>query len=250
MRYIDKTGPEIALRNPRIAILPLGSFEQHGPHLPLGTDNILVEAVAEGVAERLGAFQLPVQPITTCYEHHGKKGSVHYSADVFYRYLVGIMETLIGKGFRKIVLIPGHGGIFVLEPAVRYVNAFYRDSAVVFVDPYEVRSAPDFPFDEQGIHADDMETSLMLYIRPDLVDMSKAVDCIPEKPRPYLNYGSIFTHSPSGVWGYATRATAEKGKWLLEKAIEEAALRIQNLFAELAGVEAAIESGRIGGDAQ
>ena len=233
IRYIDKSYQEAALIDPPIAILPLGSFEQHGPHLPLGTDIYIVEALAEGIAERLGAFLLPAQPITTCYEHHGKIGSVHFSADVFYKFIVNIVENMHRKGFNRIVILQGHGGIFILEPAIRYLNATYPALAAIIVGA-EAPPGPDNPLEPGGIHADDMETSLMLHLHPELVKMASAVDFIPEKPRPYLNYGSIFTLSPSGVWGNATKATAEKGKWMYDNAVGEAVRKIEALFAALA----------------
>jgi creatinine amidohydrolase len=215
----------------------------------------LIEALAGAVAEKLGAFLLPVQPISTCYEHHGKKGSVHYEADVFYRFLIGIAEKLHKNGFHKIAILPGHGGIFVLEPAVRHLNAAYADLTVIAVDAYDVHSYPDNPFTSAGanadasggananasvstvaddIHAGDMETSLMLYLHPGLADMSKAIDFIPDKPRPYLNYGSIFTMSPSGVWGNAAQATAEKGKWLFNNATDAAVAKINEMLEKIA----------------
>ena len=236
-RYQDKTYDEIKSADPDIAIIPLGSFEQHGPHLPLGTDIFLVEALAGAVAEKLGAFLLPVQPFSTCYEHHGKKGSVHYEAGTFYKFLIRIVESIYKSGFRKIAIIPGHGGIFVLEPAVRHLNASHDDLTVITVDAYDISAFPASTyFDEiaaDGIHAGDAETSLMLYLKPDLVDMAKAVDFIPEKPRPYLNYGSIFTLSPTGVWGNAARASADKGRWLFENAVDATIVKINRIFTDL-----------------
>jgi len=232
MNYIDKTREEWEELAPDIAVLPLGSFEQHGPHLPLGTDIYIVEALSSGIAEALGAYLLPVQPVSTCYEHHGKRGSFHYSADVFYRMIVCLLEKLYENGFRKITVIPGHGGIFVLEPAVGYIKAKYPDADVIIVSPYDRGDLPGWPFGDDGLHADDMETSLMLRIKPELVDMAKAVDFVPDKPRPYLNYGSIFTICPDGVWGSATRATGEKGAWLLENAVVKTAERIKNYFGK------------------
>ena len=232
MRYIDKTWRELASADSPIAILPLGSFEQHGAHLPLGTDIYIVEALAEGIAEKLGAFLLPAQPISTCYEHHGKKGSVHFSADVFYRFIISIIENIHRSGFQKVVVLQGHGGIFILEPAIRFLNASHPGLTTIIIGA-EAPAGPDNPFEPGGLHADDMETSLMLFLHPELVKMAYAVDFIPDKPRSYLNYGSIFTHSPSGVWGCATKATAEKGKWMYDNAVGEAVKKIEALFAEL-----------------
>jgi len=211
------------------AILPLGSFEQHGPHLPLGTDIYIVEALARGIAEALGAYLLPVQPFSTCYEHFGKRGSVTLPADVFYRFIVNIAERLHAKGFDQILILPGHGGIFVLDPAIAHLRASCPALFAARLDPI---NPPVFPadMDTEGIHADDMETSLMLYLHPDLVHMDRAVDCIPSKPRLYLNYGSIFNLSPSGVWGRPTKATKQKGKLLYDQAVADAVVRARELL--------------------
>jgi creatinine amidohydrolase len=234
MRHVDMTRDEAEALQTDIAILPLGSFEQHGPHLPLGTDTFQVEAVADGTAKRLGAFLLPAQPITTCYEHHGKRGSIHFSADVFFKFLVNIIDRLYKQGFRKVVILCGHGGVFILDPAIRHLNFHNPDLHAISLDPYGNLWAPDSPLsDNRNLHACEMETSLMLHLHPELVEMNKAVDFIPVQPRAYLNYGSIFTLSPSGVWGFATRGSAEKGKWILENAINFSVKQITDTFAAI-----------------
>jgi creatinine amidohydrolase len=224
MNYLNQTTCELRERKPEIAILPLGSFENHGPHLPVNTDNIQIEAVAEEIARELNAFLLPVQPITTCYEHHGKRGSIHYSYNIFFKLLTGILERLYRQDFKKIAVLLGHGGIFIAEPAICHLNNKYKD-LLVFLSEYY------YQFDDRNMHAGECETSRMLYQRPDLVQMDKAVDFIPEKPRCYLTYGSIFTHSPDGVWGNAALATAEKGEILYEKSLEGMLKEIQEAFS-------------------
>lgn len=238
MGYIDITVNEAETISPEIAILPIGSFEQHGSHLPLGTDDYEVEAIAEETAKRLGAFLLPVQSISVCYEHHGKRGSVHYTAPVFFRFLEAMACELHRQGFSKVVFLCGHGGVFVLGPAVRHLNSRHPDLRVIAVSAYGGLHGPDSPLkDSGGIHADEMETSLMLYLHPELVDMDKAVDYLPETPQRYLNYGAIFTHSPSGVWGRATRATAEKGKWILAQSVNHCVETITQTFAAMGSTD-------------
>jgi len=229
MEYVHMTEHEARALNPDIAVLPIGSFEQHGPHLPTGTDNYQIEAMADRVARELGAFLLPVQPLTTCYEHHGKRGSVHFSADMFFKVLVGLVERLYHNGFRKVVILCGHGGIFILGPALRHLNYTYKDLMVISPESYGAGGNPN------EVHAGDGETSMMLYLYPELVDMEKALDFVPEKPRPYLNYGSIFTHSPEGVWGKATLGTAEKGKEAIERSVAVLVSETRRLFAEMEG---------------
>ena len=93
-------------------------------------------------------------------------------------------------------------------------------------------------FCSQGqLHADETETSKMLVIAPETVHMDKAVDCVPEVPRGYLSYGSIFRASPGGVWGNPTKATAEKGQKLLERCAELVAEELKRAFAYMEAKE-------------
>ena len=81
------------------------------------------------------------------------------------------------------------------------------------------------------MHADEYETSIILARHPELVHMDRAVDCAPDVPREFLNYGSIFRFSPSGVWGYPSAATAEKGEKLIASGVKSAVNYIQKVFA-------------------
>ena len=218
-----------------LAILPIGSIENHGPHLPVTTDWILADNLARGIAEKTGGFYIPALPISTNKEHRGKKGSVGMHSDIFYRMVFDICLDLKAQGFKRIIVIQGHGGIFVMNPIIRELNADHNpDLFVVKLDSMEV-CWPAFQSNglletPMGIHAEEAETSLMLHLHPELVDMSKAVDFYPEAPRPYLNYGGILRYCPDAVWGSATKGTAEKGKKMLEIAIEESVKYCNKIF--------------------
>jgi creatinine amidohydrolase len=81
-----------------------------------------------------------------------------------------------------------------------------------------------------GLHAEEIETSLMLYLHPELVDMSKAVDFYPSVPRSYLNYGGMLRFCPDGVWGSATKGSAGKGKKMMGIAVEESVKFMNDVF--------------------
>lgn len=216
-----------------LAILPIGSFEQHGSHLPLSTDNDEVAAIAGEVARETGAFLLPVQPISVCYEHHGRIGSLHFSASVFFRFLVAAGENLARQGFTKMVYLCGHGGVFVLEPAIEHVNAHCPGIHAVHLPAFGDLWGDDSRLtDRRGIHAGEMETALMLHLHPKRVDMAKAVDFIPDKPQHYLNYGSIFTLTPNGVWGLATCSTPETGRWVFERSVADCVRKVRQAFPD------------------
>ena len=118
-----KTADEIMSLDPELAIIPVGSVEQHGPHLPVMTDWVIATELGKRVAEKLNAFLLPALPISTCREHMGKKGSVCMEPTTFYQMMTDITMSLKTQGFKKVGIIQCHGGIFIMTPLVRDLNA-------------------------------------------------------------------------------------------------------------------------------
>lgn len=222
--WYNSTAEDIRKADPDTAILPVGSTEQHGSHLPVGTDFIIAGAVAKGVAEKMGAYLLPTIPISNCREHMGKKGSVWMNPDTFYNMIKDILLSLKEQGFKKIIYIQAHGGIFTGTPAIREVNARNPDIKVVKVDLVQFFTSDELSHIlecKDNLHACEYETSLMLYLAENLVRKDLIIDCIPDVPRDFLNYNSIFKYSKSGVWGKPSLATKEKGEKLLTVLIEK-----------------------------
>lgn len=210
------TADEICALDPEIAIIPVGSLEQHGPHLPIMTDWAIATELGKRVAQKMGAFLLPALPISTCREHMGKKGSVWMEPTTFYQMMHDIVMSLKTQGFKRVGILTTHGGIFITTPLVRDLNAKFQPDlqvAIVTPDTVEVKGV----FETKGLHADEAETSQMLAIAPESVHMDRAVDFAPDVPRTYLSYGSIFRACPHGVWGEPTKATAEKGERFFEE---------------------------------
>ena len=229
MEMFKMTAEEICRLDPDLAIIPVGSLEQHGPHLPIMTDWAIATELGRRVAEKMNAFLLPALPISTCREHMGKKGSVWMESTTFYQMMYDIIMSLKEQGFKRVGIVITHGGIFIANPLVRDLNAkFNPDLQVAFVTP----DAIDFASitETKGLHADENETSQILAIAPETVHMDRAVDYEPQIPRPYLNYGSIFRASPDGVWGYPTKATAEKGEKILELSAETVVNELNKAF--------------------
>ena len=156
-------------------------------------------------------------------------------SDVFYRMVFDICLDLKAQGFKRIGIIQGHGGIFVMNPIIRELNADHNpDLFVVKLDIMEIcwtafqsQGLLESPL---GVHAEEVETSFMLHLYPELVNMSKAVDFYPEAPRSYLNYGGMLRYCPDTVWGAATKGSAEKGKKMLEIAIDVSVNEMDNVF--------------------
>ena len=230
------TADEICALDPDTAVIPVGSLEQHGPHLPIMTDWAIATELGRRVAEKMNAFLLPAFPISTCREHMGKKGSVWMEATTFYQMMYDIVMSLKTQGFRRVAFVITHGGIFVMGPLVRDLNArFNPDLMVAFVTP-DTSNLKGIT-ETRGLHADESETSQILAIAPETVHMDRAVDFDPEVPRPYLNYGSIFRASPTGVWGYPTKATAEKGELILQRSTDNAVDELNRAFEFMSNKE-------------
>ena len=223
MLWYNSTADEIMQANPDTA----------GPHLPVGTDFIIAGAVARGIAEKMGAYLLPTLPISTCREHMGKKGSVWMNPDTFYHVIKDIFLSLKEQGFKKIIYVQGHGGIFTGAPAVREVNAANPDikvakiEAMQFFDSEEIKGVLEC---RDNLHACEYETSVMLYLDEELVRKDLIEDCIPNVERDFLNYAPIFKYCKNGVWGKPSLASAEKGKKMLDILVEKSVEYAKRVF--------------------
>lgn len=241
---------EIGELNNKTVVIPIGSVEQHGHHLPVGTDVIIAQAFADLIGAKLNAYVLPCLPISTCREHMGKRGSVWMNPDTFYQMMMDIVDSLKEQGFERVVIVQCHGGIFVMNPIVRTLNARLNpDMLICKLEPYQFLTQFAGQPAQEGnpasgilesavvMHADEFETSLMLFLQPELCKMEKAVDFIPTYPREYLNYGSIFRFAPDGVWGEPSKATAGKGEKLLSAITDLSVVYIQEAFAFMSSKE-------------
>ena len=235
------TADEIVSANPELAILPIGSTEQHGPHLPVCTDWYIANALGKGVAEATGGFLLPTLPISTCRENMGKKGTIWMDPDVFYHMLTSILMSLKEQGFKKVATLQCHGGIFIMTPIIRQVNATNNPDFMVanidYIGIPALHKVEGTPPGQAEIHAGDEETSLMLHLAPETVKMELAQAGWPTVPRSYLSYGSIFRASPNGVWGNPTNATAEKGAEILAYRVKAMVKEMERAFAYMESKE-------------
>ena len=236
-----KTADEIMDLDPELAIIPVGSLEQHGHHLPVMTDWAIASELGRRVAAELGAFLVPALPISTCRENMGKKGTVWMEPVTYYQMMTDIIMSLKLQGFKKVAILQMHGGIFINTPLVRDLNARNNpDLMVALIDGCSFFAT----LYQEGVietntelHAGEVETSQILAIAPETVHMDKALDFVPDVPRPYLSYGSIFRASPTGVWGEATRATAEKGEKMFARSAELAEEELNKAFAYMQSKE-------------
>jgi creatinine amidohydrolase len=220
-----------------IAVFPTAAVEQHGPHLPVGTDTIINEGHLKLLAERLPADMdvrlLPVQAVGKSNEHIWAKGTISGTAATVIEHWTQIGLEVARTGIRKIVFVNSHGGnVGMLDIVARELRVragmFAVKAGWSHFWPKDIYSDIE---NRHGIHGGDSETSVMLFFRPALVDMSKARDfaSIAERdeqqykylrPTGMLSYAWIASDiNPAGVAGEASRATAEKGRITAEAAV-------------------------------
>lgn len=217
-----------------IAVLPTAAVEQHGPHLPVGVDTMIGQGMLETV-NRLAPADLdyrilPIQAVGKSNEHLHAPGTLTLPAETAMKAWVEIGLSVARAGVRKIVIANSHGGnldvigIVARELRVRAGMLAVRTQWGAFGHPEGMFGARELTY---GIHGGDVETSLMLHFRPDLVEMAQARDFRSSAedlaegahPRPTgpAAYGWIASDlNPAGVVGDASAATAEKGRAVAE----------------------------------
>lgn len=224
---------------PRSTVLwPLGALEQHGPHLPLGTDTLFAERVAAAVLARLDPQlpigSLPAQSLGFSAEHRGFAGTVSLPAPLLLSLVTQVGSELAAAGFRRLVLFNGHGGqIGALDAAARELRTACPELAVLpcflWRGPEGIGPLIPEPERSRGLHAGLAETSLMLHLEPSLVGPIPPADGLAaaataptgwslegEAPCTWLSREI----SGSGVVGDPTGASAALGKELFDRLVD------------------------------
>ncbi len=235
MYDVTSTSPELEESGVEIAVLPVGSIEQHGPHMPLSTDWAQAEAVSRGVAERLNAFLLPGIPYGNSQVHAGFRGSVSLSPDTLGAMVEDIVLSLTDQGFRRVVVVNCHGGNLVLKLAVRALNLNQDTCKVILVQPWldaaeSIHRILASAREEQ--HAGELETSVMMHLAPEQVGDTR-IDHVPDVGPEYFDYAPMKEFCPDGIWGRPSLATEEKGRQVLAAMIEATVSRVEETFKRL-----------------
>ena len=200
------------------AVLPIGSTEYHGEHLPFGTDTLVAESLAQAVSQRVdGMLCLPAIPIGMSRHYASFPISITLSTDTLIHVLKEIIDSLNQHGIRRLLLVNGHdGNIPAIEAATREYRVEHPEMKIGVLDAWWVTAVDSLPpgtFEAWGGlgHAGEGETSMMLRVAPELVNMSKAKGHIPKLPE-HVQVEWLFREiTPYGVTGDPTKATSEKG---------------------------------------
>lgn len=219
--------------------LPLGATEQHGRHMAMSVDMVLPTAISEAVARRVGGLVAPTVPYGNRSQPRtgggpAFPGTLNLSAGTFAAIVRDILLELFRHGVRRIVVVNGHyenigPAIEGIELALDAIGRDRADGLVVLrIDHWEMVKPETldriFPNGYPGIeleHASVIETSMMLALRPELVDLSRALHDGPAQFKPYDRYPRPADGvPPSGVLSLTEGSSAEIGRWLLADAVE------------------------------
>ncbi|HZB00055.1 MAG TPA: creatininase family protein [Nitrososphaera sp.] len=222
----------ITLKKIKRAIIPVGSLEQHGAHLPVSTDSLIAEYIARLLAEKVGAFVLPVISYGVSFEHKPMFNvSLHNST--LSKVLCDACISLAENRLREIIILNGHHGN---TGALQYISQELQSKIPTHVNIHTLHywqmMTPEFD------HAGEVETSLVLAIAPELVHMDRAMPNSKNLSKSRAAYSSL-TNAPgsfpritgNGVWGDPMKATASKG----DKLIKELLANLTKTIAELSG---------------
>lgn len=222
-----------------IVVIPIASIEQHGPHLPVGTDSMIGQGIVNEL-DRVCNNRLLLTPMLKfgCSEHHMSfGGTLTLTHETFKECVLQVIESMYRHGFRRFVIHNSHGGNRAVGGVIaEKASVKWPDADVIFATWFQVAATKLAPLEEGEFpsvgHACEFETSLMLLLHPELVDMSLAQDDGPVDAQPpfradLLRGGGATWALPfdkmtkNGVIGRPTLASAEKGRKLLDISVAE-----------------------------
>jgi creatinine amidohydrolase len=226
----------------KVILIPIGHTEQHGFHLPLSTDTIIIDAISQGTTAAVPeqAYSLPVMPYGVSMHRASFPGTLNAGGRVFEDFWLAIIDALVARGFDRFYLLNGHGGnSSFLVNVVKYAGERHRRifcaTAFLYLSgPEGVAALERYRRSKTGGmgHACELETSLILHLRPDLARMNRVKDEINfiSTPSYYMDWiegGALIANPPweddtiTGAYGIGSLATAEHGRLWLEAAIAE-----------------------------
>ncbi|HLP48897.1 MAG TPA: creatininase family protein [Candidatus Deferrimicrobium sp.] len=211
------------LETQNAVLIPIGSIEQHGAHLPLGTDTLLVNFIVDQVSDLTHIPMLPVISYGPCFNSSSHEGTISISTRLLYDLVHGIVSALYAQGFRKFFLFSGHADesqLFTLREVGEDFMKSREDAFFHVLCTYHVNVnvAEEWLDTTQDFHAGAVETSLMLYLRPDLVNNSRLTAGSNEIPE-YEIVRDKKKYWASGVDGNPAGASEDIGRHIFEKTV-------------------------------
>jgi creatinine amidohydrolase len=236
-----------------VVVLPIGHTEQHGYHLPLSTDSLIIDAIAQGVAAAIPdqALALPVVPYGVSTHRQSFAGTLNAGGRAFEDFWLAVIDRLAAQSFTRFYLLSGHGGnssflINVVKYAGERQRHIFCATAWLYLSgPQGIAALEKYRQSALGGmgHACELETSLILNLRPELVHMDRVVDetdfiTTPSYYMDWVEGGALVANPPwdddtaTGAYGAGSLATAEHGRLWLEVAIAEKVAHIAEIHEQ------------------
>lgn len=251
----EMTNPEVIafLEKHQTVIIPTGAVEQHGPHGPLLTDVLIPTEIARRVAPQIGALVAPPINYALSYPHVGFPGMMHIRIPTFMALVEDLCVSFAASGFKRIIFLNGHyDNTYAIayacanaqERMARGIQAF----PINYWDALTEADIAEFSGLKNGLHANLAETSAVLRINPDLVDMDRANAEFPPFPEYniptgavhtaffFTNPGSVHWATKSGTWGDARKSTPEAGERYLEAGVRSVLALLDNIARTFAAM--------------
>jgi creatinine amidohydrolase len=244
----EMTNPEVEafLKNHNTVMVPIGATEQHGPHAPLLTDVLIPQEIAKRVAPRIGAVVAPPVNYALSYPHVGFTGLVHIRIPTFMTLIEDLCVAFAASGFKRIIFLNGHYDntyaiAYACANAAEKLSKDVKAFPVNYWDGMTAADVEEFSGLKNGLHANAGETSAILAINPNLVDMQRANTEFPPFPEYtvstgpvhtaffFTSPGSVYWATKSGTWGDATKATVEMGERYLEMGVRSTLAVLDNI---------------------
>jgi creatinine amidohydrolase len=248
----------------KVVLLPIGHTEQHGYHLPLSVDTLIIEAIGQGTATTASelACCLPVMPYGVSTHRQAFAGTLNAGGRAFEDYWVAVIDVLAGRGFDRFYFLSGHGGnMSFLVNVVKYSGERHRrifcaTSFLYLSGPEGVTSLQTHrrsPHGGMG-HACELETALIQHLRPDLVQIERVVDemnfiATSSYSMDWIESGALIANPPwdddtlTGAYGAGSLATAEHGQIWLQAAIAEKVAHVAEIHEQHQRREARRQAG-------
>ena len=245
----EMTNPEVEafLKSNHTVIVPTGATEQHGPHGPLATDVLIPNEIARRVAPTIGAVVAPPLAYTLSYPHIGFTGLVYIRIPTFMALIEDLCASFAASGFRRIIFLNGHYDntyaiAYACANAAERMPKGVQAFPVNYWDALSEAEVAEFSGLKNGLHANLAETSAVMAINPDLVDLEKANAEFPPFPQftvPnigavhsaffFSNPGSVHWATKSGTWGDARKSNPEAGERYLEAGVRSTLALLDNI---------------------
>jgi creatinine amidohydrolase len=209
------------------AVLAVGSTEYHGDHLPYGTDSMVATHLAEAVAEQVdGLLVLPPLPFGMSLHYASFPVAISLTTETLVNVLTEVFVSLLKHGIKKLLVVNGHdGNIAAIETAAREFRVDHPEMRIAVLEAWWVTAGELLPSDTFEVwgglgHAGEGETSIMLAIKPELVEMERARGVVPDLPLHIELKWTFDELTPYGVTGEPTNATGEKGELMRDALVE------------------------------